>query len=288
MKFESLAVREWPDPRTTKPHIIPIYATSSFDFEDIQQGMRIFSKEETGHTYSRYGNPTVDATAAKIAALEGYGTGKETLGLMTNSGMAAVEVLAGGLLKQGDKILTQPNLYGGTTELLQKIVSKRGIEVLYVDLSNSDQVSSILKTNPSIQLVYLETPANPTLACIDIKELARVVKQHNRWSAIDNTFATPYLQQPLKAGVDFVMHSTTKYLNGHGNGLGGIVIGQDPELFRDKLWNHVKLVGSNCSPFEAWLVYQGLKTLPLRMDKHFSKSLFVAQNLFQTSQSSHL
>jgi methionine-gamma-lyase len=288
MKFESLAVREWPDPRTTKPHIIPIYATSSFDFEDIEQGMRIFSKEEAGHTYSRYGNPTVDATAAKIAALEGYGTGKETLGLMTNSGMAAVEVLAGGLLKQGDKILTQPNLYGGTTELLQKIVSKRGIEVLYVDLSNSDQVSSILKSNPSIQLVYLETPANPALACIDIKELASVVKQHNRWTAIDNTFATPYLQQPLKLGVDFVMHSTTKYLNGHGNGLGGIVIGQDPELFRDKLWNHVKLVGSNCSPFEAWLVYQGLKTLPLRMDKHSSNALLVAQKLSQNPKVSHV
>jgi methionine-gamma-lyase len=277
--FDSITAREWPDPRTTTPHIIPIYATSSFDFDDIDQGMRIFAKEETGHTYSRYGNPTVDATAAKIAALEGYGTGKETYGLMTNSGMAAVEVLAGGLLELGDKILTQPTLYGGTTELLQKIVSKRGIEVLTTDLSNMDQVSLILQHDPSIRLVFLETPANPTLSCIDIKALADVVKQHNRWSAIDNTFATPYLQQPLKAGVDFVMHSTTKYLNGHGNGLAGIVIGQDPDLFRDKLWNHVKLVGSNCSPFEAWLVYQGLKTLPLRMDRHSSNAMFIAESL---------
>ncbi len=286
--FESLAAREWPDPRTTRPHIIPIYATSSFDFEDIEQGMRIFAKEEAGHTYSRYGNPTVDATASKIAALEGYGSDKETLGLMTNSGMAAVEVLAGGLLKIGDKILTQPNLYGGTTELLQKIVSKRGIQVMYTDLSNTDQVSSILRRDPSIRLVYLETPANPTLACIDIKELATVVNQYGRWSAIDNTFATPYLQQPLLAGVNFVMHSTTKYLNGHGNGIAGVVIGQDPELFRERLWNHVKLVGSNCSPFEAWLVYQGLKTLPLRMDKHSSNALLVAHKLAEHPKVSHV
>ena len=277
--FDSITAREWPDPRTTTPHIIPIYATSSFDFDDIHQGMRIFAKEETGHTYSRYGNPTVDATAAKIAALEGYGTGKEAYGLMTNSGMAAVEVLAGGLLELGDKILTQPTLYGGTTELLRKIVSKRGIEVLTTDLSKTDQVASMLQHDPSIKLIFLETPANPTLSCIDIKALAEVVKQHKRWSAIDNTFATPYLQQPLKAGVDFVMHSTTKYLNGHGNGLAGIVIGQDPDLFRDKLWNHVKLVGSNCSPFEAWLVYQGLKTLPLRMDRHSSNAMFIAESL---------
>ncbi len=288
MKFESLTAREWPDPRTTTPHIIPIYATSSFDFDDIDQGMRIFAKEEVGHTYSRYGNPTVDATAAKIAALEGYGTGKETMGLMTNSGMAAVEVLAGGLLAIGDKILTQPNLYGGTTELLQKIVSKRGIEVMYADLSDADQVASLLKNDPSIRLVYLETPANPTLACIDIKALTTVVNQYGRWTAIDNTFATPYLQQPLSLGVNFVMHSTTKYLNGHGNGISGVVIGQDPDLFRDRLWNHVKLVGSNCSPFEAWLVYQGIKTLPLRMDKHSSNAFTIAHELEKHPRVAHV
>ncbi|MEO6131535.1 MAG: aminotransferase class I/II-fold pyridoxal phosphate-dependent enzyme [Saprospiraceae bacterium] len=277
--FDSIAAREWPDPKTTRPHILPIYATSSFDFDDIEQGIRIFAKEEVGHTYSRYGNPTVDATAAKIAALEGYGTGKETFGLMTNSGMAAVEVIAGGLLQVGDKMLTQPNVYGGTTELLQKIVSKRGIEIVYADLSNTEQVDKLLSKDPAIRLVYLETPSNPTLACIDIAALAAVVNQHDRWSAIDNTFATPYLQQPLKHGVNFVIHSTTKYLNGHGNGIAGVVIGQDPDLMKKDLWNHIKLMGSNCSPFEAWLVYQGMKTLPLRMDKHSSNAMFVAKNL---------
>jgi methionine-gamma-lyase len=277
--FDSLSVREWPDPRTTKPHILPIYATSSFDFDDIDQGIRVFAKEETGHTYSRYGNPTVDATAAKIAAMEGHGLEKPTMGLMTSSGMAAVDVLAGGLLKMGDKVLTQPNVYGGTTELFQKIVAKRGIDIIYTDLSDTDKVATLLSGDDSIRLIYLETPANPTLACIDILALTSVTKQHKRWTAIDNTFATPYLQQPLKSGVDFVMHSTTKYLNGHGNGISGIVVGTDEDLFRDRLWNYVKLTGCNCSPFEAWLVYQGLKTLPLRMDKHSSNALFIAQQL---------
>lgn len=279
MQFESLSVREWPDPRTTRPHIMPIYATSSFDFEDIGQGIRIFSNEEKGHTYSRYGNPTVEATASKIAALESFNCDFEAIGLMTNSGMAAIEVLTGGLLKQGDKILTQPNLYGGTTELMQKILAYRGIEIIYGDLSNENQINSLLKRDPSIQLVYLETPSNPTLSCVNIEMVGQTVKKYGRWSAIDNTFATPYLQQPLKHGVDFVIHSTTKYLNGHGTGLGGAIIGIDQQVFKDRLWNHMKLVGASCSPFEAWLVYNGLKTLPLRMHKHSSNALFVAYKL---------
>jgi len=279
MHFESLSVREWPDPRTTRPHVLPIYATSSFDFDDIEQGIRIFANEEQGHTYSRYGNPTVEATAAKIAALESFDSDINAIGLMTNSGMAAIEVLTGGLLKQGDKILTQPNLYGGTTELLQKILSNRGIEIIYGDLSDGDKMDSVLQKNSSIRLLYLETPSNPTLSCVDIEQVASIAKKHNRWSAIDNTFATPYLQQPLKAGIDFVIHSTTKYLNGHGTGLAGAVIGKDAQLFKERLWNHMKLVGANASPFEAWLVYQGLKTLPLRMHRHSSNALFVSYKL---------
>lgn len=277
--FESLAVKEWDDPRTTRPHILPIYATSSFDFETIEQEMRVFSSQEIGHTYGRYGNPTVEATAAKIAALEGFQTDLETVGIMTNSGMAAIDVLIGGLLQQGDKILTQFNLYGGTTELIQKIFAKRGIEVIHSDLNNTDTVSTLLKKDARIRLIYLETPANPTLACVDIAALSEVARKEERWTAIDNTFATPYLQQPLKLGIDFVIHSTTKYLNGHGNGISGVIVGKEPELFKSKLWDYMKLTGANCSPFEAWLVYQGLKTLPLRMHKHSSNALFLAFKL---------
>ncbi len=278
-RFESLAVREWPDPRTTRPHIIPIYATSSFDFDDIDQGMRIFAQQEAGHTYGRYGNPTVEATAAKIAALEAHGTNLDLSAVMTNSGMSAIHVLITGLLKSGEKLLTQPNLYGGTTELLQKIIAGRSIEIVYADLNNAEGVGLILQHDTAIRLVYLETPANPTLACVDIAALTSVTQQYGRWTAIDNTFATPYLQQPFRYGVDFVVHSTTKYLNGHGNSISGIVLGKDSELFRDRIWQTMKLSGANCSPFDAWLVYQGLKTLPLRMDKHSSNALFLSTSL---------
>ena len=279
IRFESLAVREWPDPKTTPPHILPIYATSSFAFEDIQQGMRIFAQEEQGHTYSRYGNPTTDATASKIAALEAFGSEIESFAVMTNSGMAAVHVLITGLLKAGDKILSQPNVYGGTTELLQKVIANRNIEIVYADLGDPDQVETLLKGDEAIRLIYLETPANPTLACIDIATLVSIAKKHKRWTAIDNTFATPYLQKPLLHGVDFVIHSTTKYLNGHGNSIAGVIIGQDGDLFRSHIWNTMKLTGANCSPFEAWLVYQGMKTLALRMDKHCSNAMLIAHTL---------
>jgi len=176
-------------------------------------------------------------------------------------------------------MLTQPNIYGGTTELFRQMAASWGIEIVYADLSNTAAIDSLLNSDQAIKLVYLETPANPTLACIDIEALARVTSLHNRWSAIDNTFATPYLQQPLSLGVDFVIHSTTKFLNGHGNGIAGVVIGKDADLFKRTIWNTMKLTGANCSPFEAWLVYQGMKTLPLRMDKHSSNALLIATTL---------
>jgi methionine-gamma-lyase len=279
LSFDSLSAREWPDPKTTKPHILPIYATSSYAFDDIDESIRVFSAPDTGHTYSRYGNPTVEAVASKIAALETFGSSIKASSVMTNSGMSAIHVLVSGLLKTGDKLLTQTNIYGGTTELFQKMSKSWGIEIVYADLGKADEVDALLKSDPLIKLVYLETPANPTLACIDIKALAKVTSTHNRWSAIDNTFATPYLQQPLLLGVDFIIHSTTKFLNGHGNSIAGLVIGRDADLFRKSIWNTMKLTGANCSPFEAWLVYQGIKTLPLRMQRHSSNAMMIATQL---------
>ena len=176
MRFESLTVREWKDPRTTKPHIIPIYATSSFEFEDIQQGMRIFNQEEQGHTYGRYGNPTVEATASKIAALETFNTDLEASAVMTNSGMAAVHVLVAGLLKNGDKILSQPNVYGGTTELLQKVITGFGIEIIYADLTDLDHVQSLLEKDPAIKLLFLATCDNASISTQDKVGLAGVSK----------------------------------------------------------------------------------------------------------------
>ena len=279
MKFDSLTVKEYPENRTTAPHVLPIYATSSFDFEDINQGIEIFKNIESGHAYSRYANPTVDTVAAKIAALETYGLDLEAWAVMTSSGMSAIATLMLGTLKTGDKVLSQGNLYGGTTELLKGIFGQFGVETVFADLRNLEVVEKALHKDKAIKMLYCETPANPTLACVDIAALSDLAHKHGALCAIDNTFATPVLQQPFALGVDYVIHSTTKYLNGHGNSIAGVVIGRDKETMRKGVWRAMKLVGTNCSPFEAWLTNNGLKTLSLRMERHCSNALAVAQYL---------
>ena len=279
MKFDSLTVKEHPENRSTSPHVLPIYATSSFDFENIDQGIEIFKNIESGHVYSRYANPTVDTVAAKIGALESYGLDIEATAVMTSSGMSAIATLFLGTLRSGDKVLSQANLYGGTTELLKNIFSQFGIETVFADLQNLEIVEQSLRHDKAIKMLYCETPANPTLACVDITALADLAHRHGALCAIDNTFATPVLQQPFALGVDFVIHSTTKYLNGHGNSIAGVVIGRDKEVMRKGVWRAMKLVGTNCSPFEAWLTNNGLKTLSLRMERHCSNALALARYL---------
>lgn len=285
MNIHSLTVKERPDNRTTTPHVLPIYATSSFAFDDIDQGIEIFRNIESGHVYSRYANPTVDTVAAKIADLETHGLSLEAHAVMTSSGMSAISTLLLGVLKTGDKVLTQGNLYGGTTELLTAIFSPLGVETVLADLRDLNRVEAILKNdsgNPqyrNIRLLYCETPANPTLACVDIRALAELARRHGALCAIDNTFATPMLQQPFAHGVDFIVHSTTKYLNGHGNSTAGVVVGLDKKHMREHVWRAMKLAGTNCSPFEAWLTHNGMKTLALRMERHCANALALAEFL---------
>jgi len=276
---DSLTVKEIHDNRTTTPHVLPIYATSSFVFEDIEQGIEIFKNIESGHAYSRYANPTVDTVANKIAALETYGLGLEATAVMTSSGMSAISTLLMGVLKSGDKVLTQANLYGGTTELLKNVFGPLGIETLFTNLKDLDAVNSLMRSDGKIKMLYCETPTNPTLACVDIAELTKIAHAHGAYCAIDNTFPTPMLQQPFAHGVDFIVHSTTKYLNGHGNSIAGVVLGLDKKLMREGVWRAMKLVGTNCSPFEAWLTYNGLKTLALRMERHCANAQKLAEYL---------
>lgn len=276
----TVCVREIKENRTTKPHILPIYATSSFEFENIDQGIRIFTGQEKGHVYSRFGNPTVDTVARKIAQLEAYNIeGIEADAILFSSGMSAILTMILGLLKSGDKILTQPNLYGGTTEQFLKILKPNGIEPVFTDLVDLTSVEQHLAGDPSIKLVYGECPANPTMACFDLKSLAALAKQYNAYTAIDNTFPTPYLQQPLAYGIDFTIHSTTKYLNGHGNSTAGALVAKDGKLLQERIWPVMKLAGTNSNPWDAWLVNNGMKTLALRMDRHSSNALAVAQYL---------
>ncbi|MFT5169125.1 MAG: methionine-gamma-lyase [Saprospiraceae bacterium] len=280
-KMGSFCVHELQDNRTTKPHQLPIYATSSFEFENIDQGMDIFSGKTKGHVYSRYGNPTIEVVAEKIARLEAFGLDLDPKGMLFSSGMSAISTLMMATLEKGDKILSQGNLYGGTTELFTKIFSSFGIDLIMMDLHDLDKVAETIKADPGIKMLYFETPANPSMACVDIQGLADIAQKYGRYSAIDNTFCTPYLQQPFKYGVDFIIHSTTKYLNGHGNSIAGAIIGKDRELMETKIWQAMKLVGTNCNPWDAWLINNGIKTLELRMDRHSANAQLVAEYLEQ-------
>lgn len=281
LHFDSLCAQEQPDNRTTAPHILPIYASSSFSFENIEQGIDIFNNIESGHVYSRYANPTVDTTARKIADMEAHGLDMQAWAVMTSSGMAAISMLMMGLLKQGDQVITQGNLYGGTTELFRSLLAQYGIGMVLADFRDLEATAESIRQNPAVRMLYCETPANPTLSCVDIAALAQLAKHAGIWSAIDNTFCTPWLQQPFALGVDFIVHSTTKYLNGHGNSIAGIVVGRDHTLMRQGVWRAMKLAGANCSPFEAWLTWNGLKTLSLRMERHCANALALARALEQ-------
>ena len=262
-------------------HQVPIYASSTYVFDDAEQGMRRFSGKEDGYIYSRWGNPTMTEAEEKIAALETFGLGIEVKGILHSSGMAAISTLMLATLKPGDKIITHFSLYGGTNELVNKILPGFNITAIITDLRDLNKAEELLKADPAIKMMYLETPANPTIQCIDIDELSKLAKQYNCIVACDNTFATPYLQQPFQYDVDFIVHSTTKFLNGHGTAIGGILLGRDIELMKTKVTKVHRLLGGNSNPFDAFLLIQGIKTLEVRMERHCHNAMEVANFLEQ-------
>lgn len=265
-------------------HLTPIYASSTYVYDTAEQGMRRFSGQEEGYIYSRWGNPSMTEAEEKIALMEGYriGTNNSNLplkGILHSSGMAAISSLMLATLKTGDKILSHYSLYGGTQEILDRILPDLGIEVIIADLRDLNIAEDALKANPDIRMVYLETPANPTIQCVDIDELSKLGKKYGKIIACDNTFATPYLQQPFKYGVDFVVHSTTKFLNGHGTAIGGILLGSDLDFMNTKATKFHRLLGGNSNAFDAFLLINGMKTLEVRMDRHCSNAVAVADFL---------
>lgn len=260
-------------------HQVPIYASSTYVFDDAEQGMRRFSGKEAGYIYSRWGNPTMTEAEEKIAALETFGLAISVKGILHASGMAAISTLMMATLKPGDKILTHYSLYGGTNEMLNTILPGFHIEAVITDLRNPENAAKALQADPSIKMLYLETPANPTIQCVDIEILSKLAKQYQCIVACDNTFATPYLQQPFQYDVDFVLHSTTKFLNGHGTAIGGILLGKDLEFMNTRCTKVHRLLGGNANPFDAFLLIQGMKTLELRMDRHCSNAMDVANFL---------
>ncbi|GAA4745502.1 trans-sulfuration enzyme family protein [Flavisolibacter ginsenosidimutans] len=262
-------------------HQTPIYASSTFVYDTAEQGMKRFSGAEEGYIYSRWGNPTFKEPEAKITALETFGLNIEAKGILHASGMAAISTLLLSTLKAGDKILTHYSLYAGTDDILRLLLPHFGIEAVVLDLRDLNKAEEAIKNDASIKLVYLETPANPTIQIVDIEALTTIAKRHNLLVACDNTFATPYLQQPLKYGVDFVVHSTTKFLNGHGTAIGGILIGRDVEWMKTKITKTHRMLGGNSNPFDAFLLTLGLKTLELRMERHCGNAIQVANFLSQ-------
>lgn len=275
-------------------HITPIYATSTFVFDTADQGMERFESTDKEYIYSRWSNPTFKAAEQTIAALEAFGLSNadgsplELKALLHASGQAAMATMFLSNLQAGDAVLSHYSLYGGTYELMHKVLGQNGITIYIADLRNTETLEAELKAHPEIKLVHIETPANPTIQCIDIEATATIAKQHGKIVTVDNTFATPYLQQPFRYDVDFVFHSTTKFLNGHGTAIGGVLIGRDIHFMKTKAWKWHALLGGNANPFDAYLLISGMKTLEVRMDRHCHNAMEVASYLEQHPNIAHV
>lgn len=277
ISFESLCIHDISDDKN-KSHQLPIYATSSFEFDTLKEGIDVFTGEKEGYLYSRYSNPTINAVENKIACLEGYDLDVEPFGIMTSSGMAAISTLCFALCSSGDSIITQEDLYGGTTQYFEKVMAKYGINIIYTDLNDNDTLYKIIEKTPKTKLIYIETPSNPTLTCIDLRALSKIAQHHKIQTIVDNTFCTPYIQRPLSMGIDYVIHSTTKFINGHGNGISGIIVGKDKVSY-EEISRAMKLIGTNSNAHDAWFVNNGIKTLSLRMNQHSSNAMELATYL---------
>ncbi len=266
-------------------HLMPIYATSTFTFDSAEQGMDRFSGKEPGFIYSRFGNPTTSAAAQLVAALETHGlktaTGEpmEAHAFLTSSGQAALAAMLMSLVKAGDTIISDHVLYGGTYEFLNNFLPAFGVRTVFINITDLNALENALKNDPSVRLIHIETPANPLMQCTDMEAVCRIAQKHGVIVTIDNTFATPYLQQPFKYGVDYIFHSTTKFLNGHGSAIGGVIIGRHINFMRTQMAKTHKLLGGNSNPFDAFMLMQGIKTLAVRMDRHCSNAGQVADYL---------
>lgn len=283
--FGSVAVHGGHRQDPNYAHLTPIYASSTYVFDTAEQGMRRFSGEEEGYIYSRWGNPTMTEAEEKIASLESFGlTGSngeplQLKGILHASGMAAIATMLLGNVKSGSKVLTHYSLYGGTQEILHKTLPSFGVEAIVADLRDLQKAEDALKKDKSISFIYIETPANPTIQCVDIEALCNLAKKYGKKIGCDNTFATPYLQQPFKHGVDFVMHSTTKFLNGHGTAIGGVLLGSDVQFMKEQATKLHRLLGGNSNPFDAFMLVNGMKTLEVRMERHCRNAMEIANFL---------
>ncbi|WP_028389889.1 methionine gamma-lyase [Bacillus cihuensis] len=268
--IETMVIHEGYEPKQHMGSLAaPIFQTSTFVFESAEQGERRFAGEEEGYIYSRLGNPTVKILEERIAMLEGG-----EAGLAFSSGMAAVSAVLLALTKAGDHIICSQGLYGCTFGLLHLMKEKYHITHDFSEMLTEEQIETLIR--PETTCIYVETPINPTMKMIDLEMVARVAKKHHIQVVVDNTFSSPYLQTPLALGCNIVLHSATKYICGHGDVVAGLVVGTQ-EFISKLAMTTQKDIGGIISPFDAWLLLRGLKTLPVRMDRHS----FNAEKLFK-------
>ncbi|HWV75194.1 MAG TPA: aminotransferase class I/II-fold pyridoxal phosphate-dependent enzyme [Pseudosphingobacterium sp.] len=271
MKEQSKLVRSQTQRSQNREHSVPLYLTSSFIFDDAEQGRAIFAGEEDGNVYSRYSNPNTNEFIQKVCALEGA-----EAGLAFSSGMAAVFASFAAILKAGDHIVACRSIFGSTHQLFTQLFPRWGITTSYVEASAPETWEQAIQENT--KMIFLETPSNPGLELIDLEWLGGFKKKYPHIILnVDNCFATPYLQKPINYGFDLVSHSATKYMDGQGRVLGGIVVGKQALI--DEIMFFIRHTGPAMSPFNAWVISKSLETLGLRMDRHCSNALAVAQKL---------
>ena len=267
---ETLAIRLQNERTQENEHSVPLYLTSSFVFDDAEHMRAAFSDEVEANIYSRYSNPNVDELLAKVAALEGG-----EAAWATATGMAAVFTTFAALLKSGDHIVSSRSVFGSTHQLFLNILPKWGITTTYVDADDYEGYLNAIQENTKI--VYLETPSNPALEIIDLERIGKVVAEKGIKLVVDNCFATPVIQQPLKFGAHISIHSATKYMDGQGRVLGGLIVSDAETILQ--IQGFARHSGPAMSPFNAWVLSKSLETLHLRMEKHCSQALSIAERL---------
>ncbi len=257
--FETDAIRTQTPSSDQREHSTPLYMTSSFTFESAEHALAMFASEMEGNIYSRYSNPNTDEFIAKMCRLEGAENG-----VATASGMAGIFSTLAGLLSQGDHILASRSLFGSSHQILSQILPRWGISFTYADTDKPESWEPLIR--PNTKILFLETPSNPGLDLIDLEWAGKLAKAHKLICVVDNCFATPYLQRPMEYGADIVTHSATKFIDGQGRAIGGVIVGSEKTM--EQIQFFARHTGPSMSPFNAWLFSKSLETLPVRMDRH--------------------
>ncbi len=272
MKKETLAIRTQNKRTDHQEHSVPLYMTSSYVFEDAEDMRAQFAEEKQGEIYSRYANPNVQEFIDKMALLEGAESGWATA-----SGMAAVFTFFGALLSSGDHIVSGRSVFGSTHRLFTEILPKWGITATYVDYYDYQGFENAIR--PETKILYLETPSNPGLDIIDLEKVAAICKKKNVIFAVDNCFATPFIQRPIEFGADVAIHSATKYIDGQGRTLGGVILSSN--AITEKIKAFARHTGPALSPFNAWILSKSLETLSVRIERHSASAFEIAKRLEQ-------